>query len=206
MFLLQEAMLRYADVNAKQVPILRPQMYAVMLPLLAQYGTDTDVTAAFQEIIDKQYTLTIRCVVNITFDSKKPPTFQDLMINFHFRPFHLTLKNYIVTNRIQNAMALLDKMEQCNVKPDITMFGELFCGLDLTKDSELVSTLFEKMKHFDIKLDTPLFNLFLKRKKEMAEAINNRGRNSRDNPLATIQMALDIIAHMRAHNLQPDAR
>ncbi len=116
------------------------------------------------------------------------------------------IKSYIAKNQIQNAMALLDKMEQCNVMPDVTIFGELFCALDLTKDRDLVSILFEKMKHFDIQLDTPLFNLFLKRKKEIVEDVNNRARQSRDNPLASIQMALDIIAHMRTHNLQPDAR
>lgn len=54
------AIQKYAEINANQVPILRPQMYTVMLPLLAKYGTDADVAAAFQEIIDKKYTITIR--------------------------------------------------------------------------------------------------------------------------------------------------
>ncbi len=73
----------YANINAKHVSILRPQMYVVMLPLLAQYGTDADVTAAFQEIIDKKYTITIRCVVNdpICLDNQ----FQDLIQFFSGR-------------------------------------------------------------------------------------------------------------------------
>lgn len=59
-------MQRYADINAKRVPILRPQMYTVMLPVLAKYGTDADVDAAFKEIADKKYTITIRYVFTYT--------------------------------------------------------------------------------------------------------------------------------------------
>lgn len=115
------------------------------------------------------------------------------------------IKTYAATSQFDKAIALFDRMDQCKVTPDVTVFGELFCALDMTTDRELVSELFEKMKHFDIQLDTPLFNLFLKRKKENEEDINNR-KPSRDNHLASIQTALDIIAHMRTYNLQPDAR
>lgn len=115
------------------------------------------------------------------------------------------IKAYIDKNQLAKAMALFDRMDQCNVTPDVTIFGEIFCVLDMSKDRELVAELFEKMKHFDIQLDTPLFNLFLKRKKETDEDINNR-KSSRDSHLASIQTALDIISHMRSYNLQPDAR
>lgn len=174
----QMAMQKYADIMANQVPILRPQMYTVMLPLFAKYGTDADVAASFQEITAKKYTITIR-------------------------PFHLMIKNYIAKNQIDKAMSVLDHMDQCNVSPDVTIFGELFCALDMSKDRQLVADLFEKMKQFNIQLDTPLFNLFLKRKKEADEDINTRRPGS---SLASIQTALDIIAHMRTYNLQPDAR
>lgn len=113
------------------------------------------------------------------------------------------IKNYIAKNQIDKAMSVLDHMDQCNVSPDVTIFGELFCALDMSKDRQLVADLFEKMKQFNIQLDTPLFNLFLKRKKEADEDINTRRPGS---SLASIQTALDIIAHMRTYNLQPDAR
>ncbi len=64
------AMQKYAEINAKQVPILRPQMYTVMLPLLAKYGTDADVEAAFKDIIEKKYTITIRYALLSLFSIK----------------------------------------------------------------------------------------------------------------------------------------
>lgn len=114
------------------------------------------------------------------------------------------IKNYIAKNQVGNAMSVLDRMEECNVIPDVTIVGELFCALDISTDRQLVADLFEKMKQFNIQLDTPLFNLFLKRKKEADEDVTNVRRSP--NSLASIQTALDIIAHMRTFNLQPDAR